>query len=190
MPTPRFSLFETVLGQCAIAWSERGIVGVQLPEASAAATRARMLRDFPGAEEAPAPEAVQAAIARIVALLRGERDAQGRLDDLRSVELDMSAVSSFRRRVYAATRAIPPGRTMSYGELAAQLGEPGAARAVGHALGTNPFAPVVPCHRVLAAGGRSGGFSAEGGVVTKLRMLQIEGARFGEAPGLFDAGPE
>ncbi|HRO61704.1 MAG TPA: methylated-DNA--[protein]-cysteine S-methyltransferase [Burkholderiaceae bacterium] len=190
MPTTSFSLFETVLGECAIAGDERGVIGVQLPESSAAETRARIGRDFPGAEEAPAPEAVRAVIARIAALLRGERDAQGRLDDLCSVELDMTTVSPFQRRVYEATRAIPPGRTITYGELAAQIGEPGAARAVGHALGLNPFAPVVPCHRVLAAGGKSGGFSAEGGVATKLRMLQVEGARFGDSPGLFDAGSE
>ena len=102
-----FSLFDTVLGECAIAWSERGVVGVQLPEASAAATRERMRRDFPGAGEAQAPEAVQSVILRIAALLRGERDAKGRLDDLASVQLDMSAVSQFHRRVYALTRAIP-----------------------------------------------------------------------------------
>ncbi len=85
-------------------------------------------------------------------------------------------------------RTIPPGTTLTYGEIAARLGNPGHARAVGQALGSNPFAPVVPCHRVLAAGGRSGGFSANGGVATKLRMLQIERASF-NGPGLFDDLP-
>jgi len=88
--------------------------------------------------------------------------------------------------VYEITRAIPPGRTLTYGEVARRLGDPNAARAVGQALGHNPFAPVVPCHRVLAAHSGAGGFSAEGGVVTKLRMLQIEKAQMGSEPGLFD----
>ena len=105
------------------------------------------------------------------------------MDDL---ELDMAGVPPFHQRVYAVARAIPPGTTMTYGEVAQLLGEPGAARAVGQALGHNPFAPVVPCHRVLAAGNRSGGFSASGGVRAKLRMLQIESAQLGSQPGLFD----
>jgi methylated-DNA-[protein]-cysteine S-methyltransferase len=98
----------------------------------------------------------------------------------------MRDVPEFNQRVYAAARAIPPGRTLTYGEVAQQIGEPGAARAVGQALGHNPFAPVVPCHRILAAGNGGGGFSAEGGVATKLRMLQIEHARMGPQPSLFD----
>ena len=92
----------------------------------------------------------------------------------------------FNQRVYSVARAIPPGQTLNYGEVAARLGKPGAARAVGQALGSNPFAPVVPCHRILAAGKRAGGFSAGGGVATKLRMSQIEKAELGEGPGLFD----
>ena len=119
-------------------------------------------------------------ISRIRQLLDGHRDS------LSDVPLDMSGVPQFNQRVYAVARAIPPGQTLSYGEVAARLGEPGAARAVGQALGSNPFAPVVPCHRILAAGKRSGGFSAGGGVATKLRMLQIEKAELGDGPGLFD----
>lgn len=99
----------------------------------------------------------------------------------------MSRLSAFHQRVYERTRAIAPGTTLSYGELAGQLGGRGLARAVGQAMGANPFAPVVPCHRVLAAGGRSGGFSATGGARTKLRLLEIEGYRPGGAPSLFDA---
>jgi methylated-DNA-[protein]-cysteine S-methyltransferase len=181
-----FSLFDTALGHCAVAWSDLGLVGVLLPEAGIGQTRARMQRDFPGVPEAAPPAEVRAASERITALLRGERDSLGKCDDLRSIALDMRAVPPFHRRVYELTRAILPGQTLSYGVLAARLGVPGAARAVGQALGDNPFAPVVPCHRVLAAGGRAGGFSAGGGVTTKLRMLETEGARFGDSPGLFD----
>ena len=173
-----FGLFDTVIGHCGVAWGERGLAGVQLPEADEALTRARMRRRFPGWVEAPAPPQVLVATARVAALLRGERD------DLRDIALDMSGVSAFEVRVYDLVRGIAPGRTLSYGEVAALLGQPGAARAVGRALGRNPFAPVVPCHRVLAAGGRSGGFSAQGGVATKLRLLRGEGARIGAMPGL------
>src|SRR4029453_17011519 len=95
---------------------------------------------------------------------------------LSHVALDMEQVPAFERRVYEAARRIPAGKTLSYGEIAGQLGVPGSARAVGRALGRNPFAIVVPCHRVVAAGGKLGGFSASGGVHTKRRMLEIERA--------------
>jgi methylated-DNA-[protein]-cysteine S-methyltransferase len=121
-------------------------------------------------------------MAAVTALLDGRPPEPA---DLTHLVLDMDGVPPFHQRVYALARQIPPGETLTYGELARQLGEPGAARAVGQALGHNPFAPVVPCHRVLAADGRSGGFSANGGVSTKLRMLLIERARF-NGPGLFD----
>ena len=175
-----FCLFDTALGACAIAWSRNGLAGVQLPEANAAATRRRMTRSFPGAQEGQAPANVQAAIVRIQALLEGSADP------LLDIELDMSGVPAFNQRVYEVTRAIAPGHTLTYGEVALRIGEPGAARAVGQALGHNPFAPVVPCHRVLAARSGAGGFSAAGGVATKLRMLQIEKAQLGPEPGLFD----
>src|SRR5439155_16025712 len=93
-----------------------------------------------------------------------------------TVALDMERLPAFHRRVYEIARTIPPGETLSYGELAARLGVPGAARAVGQTLGRNPVAIVVPCHRVLAAGGKVGGFSANGGITTKLRLLSIEAA--------------
>ena len=123
---------------------------------------------------------MQRALDGIVALLRGEAS------DLSAVALDMERVPPFHRRVYEAARTIPPGATLSYGEIAARLGAPGSARAVGQALGRNPFAIVVPCHRVLAAGGKVGGFSANGGVTTKLRLLSIEGARANGSAALFD----
>jgi methylated-DNA-[protein]-cysteine S-methyltransferase len=151
-----FILFETAIGRCGIAWGARGVVGVQLPELSERATRTRLLRRFPGASAAlPSPE-VQSAVDGIVTLLSGEAT------DLSDVVLDMDDLPPFHRRVYALVRAIPPGATLSYGEVAARLGAPGAARAVGQALGRNPFALIVPCHRVLAAGGKLGGFSANG----------------------------
>lgn len=176
-----FCLFETPIGGCAIAWSDAFIVGVLLPEDDAAQTLPRMQRRFPQAGESVPPAWVQSVIERTRQLLEGAN-----MDTLVDVPLDMTDVPEFNRKVYDIARAIAPGRTMSYGEVAARLGEPGAARAVGQALGHNPFAPIVPCHRVLAAGKRPGGFSAGGGVVTKLRMLEIEKTQLGDGPGLFD----
>lgn len=170
------AFFATALGDCGIAWREDAIAGVQLPERTPAATRARLRRRFPSAHEMSPPPRVQSAIDEIVALLSGEPR------DLAHVALDMQGVPEFNRRVYQVARRIAPGETLTYGELAARLGDPGAARAVGQALGENPFPIVVPCHRVLAAGGRTGGFSGGAGVPTKLRMLAIE-----RSPGpLFD----
>jgi methylated-DNA-[protein]-cysteine S-methyltransferase len=179
-PPIRFALFDTPVGACALVWGERGLVGVLLPEPSAAATRARARRRYPGAQEAPPPGDVQAAIDRIGQLLNGAAD------DLQGIGLDLGAVPDFHRRVYEITRRILPGSTRSYGEIANELGEPHAARAVGQALGANPFPIVIPCHRVLAAGSKAGGFSAPGGTRTKLRLLEIEGAPLGGSPGLFD----
>ncbi len=170
MTSHGFTLFDTVIGRCGIAWSERGLLGVQLPEACEPETRARMLQQFPGAREVPPPPAVQCALDGILALLRGEAR------DLSAVALDMDGVPPFHRRVYEVARAIPAGATLSYGDIAARLGARGSARAVGQALGRNPFALIVPCHRVLAAGGKVGGFSANGGITTKLRLLAIESA--------------
>jgi len=163
-----FTLFNTAIGRCGVAWSDRGLVGVQLPEASAAETRERMLQRFPAAAETAPPLKVQIAIDGIIALLRGQQN------DLSSIALDMEGVAPFHRRVYETARSIPPGKTLAYGEVAARLGAAGAARAVGQALGHNPFPIIVPCHRVLSAGGKIGGFSAHGGTATKRRMLALE----------------
>ncbi len=165
-----FKFFDTPVGRCAVGWGERGIVAVQLPEATQVSTRARLLRRVPHAQEAAAPPEVERALDGIRALMRGEPS------DLAKIALDMDGVPPFHRRVYEVARTIPPGGTLSYGEVAARLGSPGSARAVGQALGKNPFPIIVPCHRVLAAGGKLGGFSANGGVSTKLRLLAIEGA--------------
>jgi methylated-DNA-[protein]-cysteine S-methyltransferase len=174
-----FSLFDTAIGACAIAWTGRGVSAVQLPEQDEGATRSRMVARRPGAVEQPPPATVAHGIALIQALLRGERV------DLGGIHLDMTGVPDFHRAVYAVASSIPPGRTLTYGDVARRSGEPEAARAVGQALGRNPFPIIVPCHRVLAANGRSGGFSAHGGRSTKLRMLAIEGF-MGNEPTLFD----
>jgi methylated-DNA-[protein]-cysteine S-methyltransferase len=174
-----FALFGTAIGSCGIAWGDRGILGVQLPERDEGGTRLRMRRRFRDAAEMVPTVEVQRAIESIAALLRGEAR------DLAEVGLDMDGVQPFHRRVYEVARTIPPGSTLSYGDVAKRLGDPTAARAVGQALGQNPFPPIVPCHRVLAGDGTMHGFSAPGGVATKLRLLTIEGWRASE-PTLFD----
>jgi methylated-DNA-[protein]-cysteine S-methyltransferase len=177
-----FTVFETAIGCCGIVWSERGITGVQLPERSEAATRNRLLRRFPTARDGVPPAQVRRAIDDIVTLLGGERR------DLDYVTIDIGAAPEFHRRVYEAARRIPAGATLSYGEVAERLGDRNLARDVADALSKNPCPIIVPCHRVLAAGGRPGGFSAPGGVATKLRLLTIEGAQ-PEGPMLFDRLP-
>jgi len=178
-----FTLFATAIGQCALVWNAHGIAAVRLPEQTEGRMLSRLHRRFPLLEAAAPPPAMQQAIDAMVALFEGEAR------DLRFCALDLRHETPFHRRVYAAAQDIPPGKTKTYGEIAVLLGEPGASRAVGQALGHNPFPVIVPCHRVLASGARSGGFSAPGGVSTKLRMLLIEGAEIGGAPGLFDREP-
>jgi len=175
-----FSVFATAIGDCALAWNDVGVFAVWLPEASAARLRARVAKRFPGAVE-PAPAAsVAAAIAAVSALLRGERT------DLGAIRIDDSRLEPFDRRVYAAARAIAPGRVVSYAELAARVGPDATAREVGQSLGRNPFPIIVPCHRIVAAGGELGGFSAPGGAATKRRLLTIEDARRDGVDDLFD----
>ncbi len=176
-----FTLFSTPIGRCALVWGGHGLVAVALPAASESVTRRRLSQHFAMAREAPPPADVERTITRVVALLNGVPD------DLSDVPIDLAGVPAFHRRVYELARGIAPGATLTYGEVALRLGEPHAARAVGQALGANPWPIVVPCHRVLAAGGKAGGFSAPGGLRTKLRLLQIEGAVLGGTPGLFDA---
>ena len=182
MSSPGFALFETAIGRCAIVWNERGVAGVQLPERSERATRDRLLRRFPQAREAAPPAEVQRIIDDIVVLLAGEAR------DFGYAKLDTGRLSDLQRRVYDIARTIPAGSTLTYGEIAGRLGDRRLARDVGQALGENPFPIIVPCHRVLAAGGKLGGFSAPGGAGTKLRLLAIEGAQPG-GPTLFDRLP-
>jgi methylated-DNA-[protein]-cysteine S-methyltransferase len=169
--TQHFWLFQTTIGTGGVTWGEAGITGVQLPETDVAHVRVRLRRRFPGVVETTPPPAIQAAIERIVALLSGERT-----DDLAGIELDLTRVPEFAREVYAVARRIRPGETRTYGQVATELGDPLLARDVGQALARNPFPIIVPCHRVLAAGGKLGGFSAAGGVQTKQRLLAIERA--------------
>lgn len=169
-PMRWFTLFPSPIGTCGIGWSERGISAFQLPARSEDATRALLLRAMPEADAADPPPPVAEAIRRIVALFEGARD------DLSDIAVDLDGVAPFERAVYDVARKIPPGSTLTYGAVASRIGAPDAARAVGAALGRNPVAVIVPCHRVLAAGGADGGFSAPGGVATKRRLLEIEGA--------------
>ncbi|MBK9468556.1 MAG: methylated-DNA--[protein]-cysteine S-methyltransferase [Gammaproteobacteria bacterium] len=157
-----YALFDTAIGRCAIAWGARGITRCALPAASEEALRRHIAGGRAQAEQ-PAPPAIAAAITRIVALLAGARD------DLRDLVLDLDDIPEFHRRVFATARAIAPGNTVTYGELARRLGTPGAARAVGQALGANPFPIVVPCHRIVAADGSLGGFSAPAAAQARCR---------------------
>jgi methylated-DNA-[protein]-cysteine S-methyltransferase len=172
-------LFDTAIGRCGIAWGESGITAFQLPEATDAGTLRRMFRHGAALPQAQPPAAVADAMQRCVMLL------QGQPVDLRDVLLDFSHIAPFHQRVYQVSRQILAGQTRTYGDIATELGDPASSRAVGQALGANPFAIIVPCHRVLAARGRPGGFSAGGGVSTKLRILLIERAQIGNEPSLF-----
>ena len=151
--------FDTPIGRCGITWSDAGVTGVRLPPAHGAPV-----------DPSTAPAFVVEAIDGIRRLLAGEQA------DLTRVPVDLSGTSDLERDVYEALRAVGPGATTTYGELARRIGRPGQAQAVGQALGRNPVPIVVPCHRVLAAGGRIGGFSAPGGAETKTRLLALEGA--------------
>lgn len=177
--TPACTLLDTAIGRCGISWGPQGVRAFQLPEPDDAATLRRMFRRGGALMPGTPPVEVQDTIERVQALLEGEPV------DLRDVRLDFDGIAEFPRRVYRLSREILAGQTRTYGELAAELGDPAVSRAVGQALGANPFAVIVPCHRVLAAHGGAGGFSARGGVSTKLRILLIERAQIGDQPGLF-----
>lgn len=178
-----FTIFDTAIGRCALVWRGGLVVGAALPEASEAELRASLERRFCGSSEADPPPFAQIAVEAVVRLL------SGKVEDFGGVELETGELPDFDRSVLEAARRIPCGETRTYGEIASALGKPGAARAVGRALGRNPIPLIIPCHRVLAASGRSGGFSAPGGASTKLRILEIEGARRGPEPELFERLP-
>jgi methylated-DNA-[protein]-cysteine S-methyltransferase len=175
-----YTIFDTTVGRCGIAWSQIGIVGVHLPEAREIETRRRMLRQYPEAKELSPPPEIEIAIDGIVALLRGQ------LADFSGVTLDMHGVTPFNRRVYVLARAIPRGETRTFAEVAKRLGASGASHAVGLAITRNPFTVLVPCHRVLPAAGQADGICANGGVITKRRLLSLEGAFASSGPTLFD----
>lgn len=188
-----FTLFDTAFGRCALAWSEHSLTAVRLPDHSDALTRANLLARQPGAIECDADAAVAADAADAAALPRFVANAlrsirshlAGQPNDLRNLPLDFSGIGPFEQRVYLAARALGPGQTCTYGELAHALGEPTALRAVAQALGHNPWPLVIPCHRVLAAGGRLGGFSAPGGSETKRRLLVLDMGMFRREGQLF-----
>jgi methylated-DNA-[protein]-cysteine S-methyltransferase len=171
MTSGGFAIFSTAIGRCAVAWSTEGISGLALPAHDDRVLRSRMQRRPASVHERDAPREVQQVIADIQRLLAGEHR------DLSSAVLDMTDVPEFDRHVYVETRSISPGQTLTYGDIASRLGDVGLSRAVGQALGRNPIPIIVPCHRVLAAQGRLGGFSAPGGASTKRKLLEIEGAR-------------
>jgi methylated-DNA-[protein]-cysteine S-methyltransferase len=172
----RYLIFETAGGFCGIAWNDVGITRFQLPTKSAEATERLLLRRVTGAEPcAPTPEVVEA-VAAVKRYFAGEET------DFSGFHLDLGDQDSFFREISAAARRVGWGRTTTYGALAKELGAgPEAARDVGQAMATNPVALIIPCHRVLAAGGKVGGFSAPGGSATKIRMLELEGVRI-ESP--------
>ena len=173
-----FTLFQTTLGSCGVAWRGRRITAVALPDSDPERIRTRMRRAGTQPEAQP-PSDVAEACSLMAGLLAGEPV------DLSGVEVDQANVPDFDRGVYAIARTIAPGHTITYGEIARRLGDPSLARDVGAALGRNPTPLVVPCHRVVAADGRLGGFSAPGGSETKRRLLEIEGALPEPAPTLF-----
>lgn len=178
-----YALFDSAIGRCALVWRGAFVIGTALPETSDERARASLQKRFPGAVESEPPPFAAHAIAKIVDVLGGGRA------DLGAIDLDLADAPDFDRSVWEATRRIPCGEVRSYGEIARDIGAPHAAQAVGVALGRNPAPIVVPCHRVLAADGRSGGFSAPGGVTTKFRILAIEGARRPGEPELFECLP-
>lgn len=174
-----YALFETAIGWMGIAWGDCGLIGAHLPERDQSVARAALLRRFPGVVEAGTPPEVAGVIHGIRALLRGERPT------LHEAQLDLARVPQFNARVYAITRQIPPGETTTYGAIALKIGDRHLAQAIGGVLGRNPWPIIVPCHRVTAAGGKLGGFTARGGTRTKLKLLAIEGAPAGTQPDLF-----
>jgi methylated-DNA-[protein]-cysteine S-methyltransferase len=165
-----YAVFETAIGWAGIAWSEQALIGAHLPERDPSIVRRSLGRKFPDAEEDKVPDSFASLVERIRALMQGEKV------DLSDAPLDFERVPEFNAKVYEITRRIPAGETLTYGEIAAQLGDRLLARDVGAALGKNPWPIIVPCHRVTAAGGKLGGFSARGGAQTKLKLLVIEGA--------------
>lgn len=168
-----YGTFETAIGHCGLVWRASPnatiLKALQLPEATAEVTESRMAR-FPGAIRSPR---IPPAIAELIERVR--RHLEGNLQDFQDVTLDLDEYSAFTQQVYEAARAIPAGETRTYGSLAAAMNRPRAARAVGQALGRNPVGLIIPCHRILASGGKIGGFSAYGAQRTKKQMLAIEG---------------
>jgi methylated-DNA-[protein]-cysteine S-methyltransferase len=175
-----YSIFDTGIGRCGIAWGDLGVVGVQLPEAREIDTRKRLFRLYPEARELRPPLSIEIAIEGIVTLLRGGDS------DLSEVTLDMTGIPVFNQRVYAFARSIPRGETRVYAEVAGALRASGAVYSVAQAIGRNPFMIIVPCHRVLEAGHYADKISPNGGAISKRRLLSIEGTKTAASKTLFD----
>ena len=175
-----YTIFDTGIGRCGIAWSPAGIIGVQLPEVREIDTRRRLYQLYPDARELPPPANTQTAIDGITALLRGAACV------FADVTLDMAGIPAFNQRVYAYVRAIPRGETRTYAEVASGIRASGAIRSVAQAIGCNPFMIIVPCHRVLEAGNYADKISANGGAISKRRLLSIEGTSRMPGKTLFD----
>jgi methylated-DNA-[protein]-cysteine S-methyltransferase len=170
----QYLVFETAGGFCGIAWSGNGITRFQLPSRTAEATEKNLLRRVPGAEHGTPPPRIGEAVAAVKRYFNGEKI------DFSDFALDLEEQGPFFKQIYAAARRVGWGQTTTYGTLAKELGAgPETARDVGQAMAKNPVALIIPCHRVLAAGGKVGGFSAPGGSDTKIRMLELEGVRLG-----------
>jgi methylated-DNA-[protein]-cysteine S-methyltransferase len=175
-----YTLIETAIGWIGIAWSEAGLTRLQLPERSEAATERRLLATIVGSAPQRLAGDPPAEIAAVIDALR--RYAAGEPVDFSGVRVDLAGVDQFRLAIYDAARKLGFGDTTTYGGLAASAGHAGLARETGQALGSNPIPVVIPCHRILAAGGKIGGFSARGGSATKERLLAMEGVRVGPPP--------
>jgi methylated-DNA-[protein]-cysteine S-methyltransferase len=174
----RYFIFETTNGFCGIAWNDAGITRFQLPAKSAEVAERIMLRRTPGAKAGVPTPMVNEAVAAV------KRYFEGNETDFSQLELDLDGQDEFFKRVYAAARRVKWGHTTTYGTLARELGGgPETAREVGQAMARNPIPLIIPCHRVLAAGGKIGGFSAPGGAAAKIRMLGLEGVEFGSSKG-------
>ena len=176
---PAHLIFETALGFVAMAWSDSGLTRLALPAGSREAAARHAAKWQAGPEAADASQAPPF-VAEAVALVR--RYAEGETVDFSALPFDLAGVDPFRRAIYAAALKLGFGEVTTYGELAERAGFPKMARETGAALGRNPLPLVIPCHRILAAGGRIGGFSAPGGSVTKERLLVHEGVRLGPPP--------
>ena len=160
MSNKGLTFFDTAIGWCGLAWDGNNILGFQLPEPTKELTERKMRGQYPSLGGDAVPSRVIADLCRDVAVAR-----RGQGSGLFSaISIDISTLTPFSKRVYEFTRAIPAGKTISYGELAKRIGSPNSARAVGRALGANPIPLLVPCHRVIAANGALTGFSATGGV--------------------------
>jgi methylated-DNA-[protein]-cysteine S-methyltransferase len=174
----RYFIFETANGFCGIAWNDAGITRVQLPARSAEAAERLMLRRAPGTEPGMPTSVVSEAVAAV------KRYFERNETDFSHLKLDLSGQDEFFKRIYAAARRVKWGQTTTYGTLAKELGGgPEMARDVGEAMAKNPVPLIIPCHRVLAAGGKIGGFSAPGGAAAKMRMLSLEGVQLEEVGG-------